>query len=77
MSIFNLIVFSVGAALCLCSGVKIACFAYLTYGERVSWWWGKDDNRIKVSWLDFALGAFWFFLSSFYLLICFVEELLK
>lgn len=77
MSIFNLVAFPVCAALCFCLGVKIACFAYLTYGERVSWWWGNDDDRVKVSWFDFAVGAIWLFLSGVYCLLCFAEELLK
>lgn len=77
MSILNLVFLPVGAAICLCLGLKIAVFAYLTYGERVSWWWGKDDDRIKVSWFDFASGAIWLFLSGFYWLVCFAEELLK
>ena len=77
MSIFNLIVYVLIAAVCLCLTFKIAVFAYITYGERVSWWWGKDDDRVKVSWFDFAVGAIWLFLSGVYCLLCFAEELLK
>ena len=77
MSIFNLIVYALSAAVCLYLTLKIAVFAYIAYGERVSWWWGKDDDRVKVSWFDFAVGAIWLFLSGVYCLLCFAEELLK
>ncbi|HHX2502541.1 TPA: hypothetical protein ACU8BJ_002288 [Neisseria subflava] len=77
MSIFNLIVYALSAAVCLCLTFKIAVFAYIAYGERVSWWWGNDDDRVKVSWFDFAVGAIWLFLSGVYCLLCFAEELLK
>ena len=77
MSIFNLFAFSIGAALCFYAGVKIAGFAYLAYSERVSWWWGKDDDRVKVSWVDFVLGAIWLFASGACWLVFFAAELLK
>lgn len=77
MSIFNLITFSIGAFLCFYLSVKITLFAYLTYSERASWWLGNDYGRIKVSWVDFALGAAGFFLFGFFCLICIAEELLK
>ena len=63
MSIFNLIINALSAAVCLCLTFKIAVFAYITYGERVSWWWGKNGDRIKVGWLDFALCALWLFVA--------------
>lgn len=77
MSILNLIVYALSAAFCLCLTFKIAVFAYLTYGERVSWWWGKEDDRVKVGWLDFALCALWFFYLSIDFLLRFTEGLLK
>lgn len=77
MSIFSLVVNVLSAAVCLCLTFKIAVFAYLTYGERVSWWWGKKDDRIKLGWADFALCAVWMFDLSLDFLIRFTEELLK
>ena len=77
MSIFSLVVNVLSAAVCLCLTFKIAVFAYLTYGERFSWWWGNDDDRVKVGWLDFALCALWLFVASIDFLLRFTEELLK
>lgn len=77
MSIFNLIVYALSAAVCLCLTFKIAVFAYIAYGERVSWWWGKEDGRIKVGWSDFALCAVWLFDLSIDFLLRFTGELLK
>ena len=77
MSIFSLIVNALSAAFCLCLTFKIAVFAYLTYGERVSWWWVKEDDRVKVGWLDFSLCALWLFGLSIGFLLRFTEELLK
>jgi hypothetical protein len=77
MSIFNLIIYPLSAAVCLYLTFKIAVFAYIAYGERVSWWWGKEDDRIKVGWLDFALCALWLFVASIDFLLRFTEELLK
>lgn len=77
MSILNLIVYALSAAFCLCLTFKIAVFAYLTYGERVSWWGGKEDDRVKVGGLDFALCALWLFDLSLDFLLRFTEELLK
>lgn len=71
MSIFNLIVYALSAAVCLCLAFKIAVFAYLTYGERVSWWWGNEDDRVKMGWADFALCAVWLFDLSIDFLIRF------
>lgn len=77
MSIFNLIVYALSAAVCLCLTFKIAVFAYIAYGERVSWWWGNEDDRIKVGWSDFALCAVWLSDLSIDFLLRFAEELLK
>ena len=77
MSIFNLIVYALSVAVCLYLTFKIAVFAYLTYGERVSWWWGKEDDRIKFGWSDFALCAVWLLDLSLDFLLRFTEELLK
>lgn len=77
MIIFNLIVYALSAAVCLCLTFKIAVFAYLTYGERVSWWWGNEDDRIKLCWLDFASCAVWLFYLSIDFLLRFTGELLK
>lgn len=77
MSILNLIVYALSAAVCLCLMFKIAVFAYIAFGERVSWWWGKEDDRIKVGWLDFTLCAVWLFGLSIGFLLRFTEELLK
>lgn len=77
MNIFSLIVNALSAAICLCVGLKIAVFAYLTYGERVSWWWCNGDDRVKVGWLDFALCAIWMFGFGIFWLICVAYELLK
>lgn len=77
MSILNLIVYALSAAFCLCLTFKIAVFAYLTYGERVSWWWGKEDDRVKLGWADFALCAVWLLDLSIDFLLRFTGELLK
>lgn len=77
MSILNLIINALSAAVCLYLTFKIAVFAYIAYGERVSWWWGKEDDRIKVDWADFALCAVWLFDLSLDFLLRFTGELLK
>lgn len=77
MSIFILVVNVLNAAVCLYLTFKIAVFVYIAYGEHVSWWWGKEDDRIKVGWLDFALCAVWLFGLSIGFLLRFTEELLK
>ena len=77
MSIFNLIVYALSAAVCFCLTFKIAVFAYLTCGERVSWWWGKEDDRVKLGWAYFALCAVWLFDLSLDFMLRFTGELLK
>lgn len=77
MSIFSLVVNALSAVVCLYLMFKIAVFAYIAYGERVSWWWGNEDDRIKVGWLDFTLCALWLFGLSIGFLLRFAEELLK
>lgn len=77
MSILNLIIYALSAVVCLYFTFKITVFAYITYGERVAWWWGKDDDRIKVGWADFALCAVWLLDLSLDFLLRFTEELLK
>lgn len=77
MSILNLIIYALSAVVCLYFTFKITVFAYITYGERVAWWWGREDDRITVSWIDFSLCAIWMFASSIFWLVCFAEELLK
>ena len=77
MSIFSLIINALSAAVCLYLTFKIAVFAYIAYGERVSWWWGKEDDRVKVGWSDFALCAVWLLDLSIDFLLRFTGELLK
>lgn len=77
MSIFNLIINALSAAVCLCLTFKIAVFAYITYGDSVSWWWGNEDDRIKLGWADFLVCALWLFGLSIGFLLRFTEELMK